>query len=361
MSKLLEKIEIGDLNLNNRIIMAPMTRNRSNEDGVPTELNATYYAQRASAGLIISEATAISKQGIGYVNAPSIYNLEQIEGWKKVTDKVHKEGGLIFLQIFHVGRISHSSFLDGKLPVAPSNIKPTGQVFTSNGMKDYEAPKELEINEIKSIINDFKVAAKNAKEAGFDGIEIHGANGYLLNQFIDDISNKRTDEYGGNMENRSKILFEVIDAVLEIWDPKRIGVRLSPSGLFNTAGDSNSKQTYTYIVEKLNKYELGYLHLLNPMMPIDAYPEMVSNVSEFYGKLYKGNRIISAGYSQTTGEDAINNGITEMVAYGNLFIANPDLPKRFQLNAKLNVADSETFYGGGKEGYTDYPFLESNN
>ena len=361
MSKILEKIKVGDLNLKNRIIMAPMTRNRSNENGVPNELNAIYYGQRASAGLIITEATAISKQGIGYINAPSIYNAEQVKGWKKVTDKVHKEDGLIFLQIFHVGRITHSSFLEGKLPVAPSNIKPTGQVFTVDGMKDYETPKELEINEIKNIINDFKVAAKNAKEAGFDGVEIHGANGYLINQFIDDISNKRTDVYGGNVENRSKILFEVIDAVLEIWDPKRISVRLSPSGLFNTAGDSNSKKTYTYIIEKLNKYDLGYLHLLNPMMPVDDYPEMISNVSEFYGKLYKTNKIVSAGYSQTTGEDAINNGTTDMVAYGNLFIANPDLPKRFKLNAKLNVANSETFYGGGKEGYTDYPFLESNN
>jgi len=361
MSKLLERIKIGELDLKNRVIMAPMTRNRSNENGVPTELNATYYGQRASAGLIIAEATAISKQGIGYINAPSIYNSEQIKGWKKVTDKVHKEGGLIFLQIFHVGRISHSDFLDGKLPVAPSNIKPTGQVFTSNGMKDYEEPKELKINEIQNIINDFKVASQNAKDAGFDGVEVHGANGYLINQFIDDNSNKRTDAYGGNMENRSKILFEVIDAVLEVWDNEKVGVRLSPSGLFNSVGDSNSKKTYAYIIEKLNEYELGYLHLLNPMIPINEHPEMVSNVSEFYGKLYKGNRIINCGYTKVTGEDAINNGITEMVAYGNLFLANPDLPKRFELNSELNSANSDTFYGGGKEGYMDYPFLNNNN
>lgn len=361
MLKLLEKIKLGDLELKNRVIMAPLTRNRSNEDGVPSELNTIYYSQRASAGLIISEANAISKQGIGYVNAPAIYNTKQIEGWKKITDEVHKKGGLIFLQMFHVGRISHSDFLDGKMPVAPSSIKPTGQVFTSNGMKDYEIPKELGIDEIQNIINDFKIASQNAKDTGFDGVEIHGANGYLLNQFIDDSSNKRTDSYGGSIKKRSKILFEVIDAVLEIWNSKNVGVRLSPSGLFNSVGDSNSQSTYTYIIEKLNDYNLAYLHLINPMMPIDEYPEMILNVAEFYGKIYNGNKIINCGYTRTTGEDALKNGISEMVAYGKLFIANPDLPRRFELNAELNVANSETFYGGGKEGYTDYPFLENNN
>jgi len=358
MLKISEKIRIGSLELKNRVIMAPLTRNRSNQNGVPSDLNVKYYSQRASAGLIIAEATSILKDGVGYVNAPGIYTLKQVEGWKKVTDTVHSNGGKIFLQIFHVGRISHSDFLDGKLPVAPSRIKPFGQVFTPNGMKDYETPKELSINEISDIINDFKVAAQNAKDAGFDGVEIHGANGYLINQFIDDISNKRNDEYGGLIINRSKILFEVIDAVLKVWDKKRIGVRLSPSGLFNSVGDANSKKTYSYIIEKLNNYDLAYLHLINPMMPIDEYPEMVSDVASFYGRLYKGNRIINCGYTRTTGNDAIENGVAEMVAYGNLFIANPDLPKRFELNAELNVPNSDTFYGGGEEGYIDYPFLD---
>jgi len=357
MLKLLEKIKIGSLELKNRVIMAPLTRNRSKEDGVPSDLNVTYYSQRASAGLIIAEATSISKQGVGYVNAPGIYSLEQVRGWKRVTDEVHKKGGLIFLQIFHVGRISHPDFLGGKSPVAPSNIKPTGQVFTPNGMKDYEMPKELELNEISTIINDFKIAAQNAKDAGFDGVEVHGANGYLINQFIDDISNKRTDSYGNSIKNRSKILFEVIDTVLEVWDRKKVGVRLSPSGLFNSVGDSNSKNTYTYIIEKLNNYDLAYLHLINPMMPIDEYPEMVSDVAEFYGKLYHGNKIINCGYTRATGNEAIEKGVTEMVAFGNLFIANPDLPIRFELNSELNSPNPDTFYGGGAEGYIDYPFL----
>lgn len=360
MSRLLENIKIGNLELKNRIIMAPMTRCRSNADGSPNELNATYYGQRASAGIIISEATAISKQGIGYMNAPSIYTAEHVKGWKKVTDEVHKKGGLIFSQLFHVGRISHSNFLDGKLPVAPSSIKPSGQVFTADGMKGFEAPKALDVNEIKNIIQDFKTAAQNAKDAGFDGVEVHGANGYLINQFIDDTTNIRTDDYGNSVANRGKFLFEILDAVLEVWDSKKIGVRLSPSGLVNSARDTNSKETYTYVIEKLNEYNLGYLHLLNPMMPIDEYPEMVSNVAKFYGKLYQGNKIMSSGYTKETGEEIINKGLTEMVAYGNLFISNPDLPKRFELNAELTAANQDTFYSPGKEGYTDYPFLDSN-
>ena len=358
MLKLLEKIRIGNLELKNRVIMAPLTRNRSKENGVPSDLNVKYYAQRASAGLIIAEATSISKQGVGYVYAPGIYSHEQVSGWKRVTNEVHKKGGLIFLQIFHVGRISHSDFLNGKLPVGPSSIKPHGQVFTPNGMKDYEVPRALEIDGIAKVIEDFKSASQNAKDAGFDGVEIHGANGYLINQFIDDVSNKRNDEYGGSIQNRSKLLFDVIDAVFEVWDEKRIGVRLSPSGLFNSVGDSQSKETYSYIIEQLNRYNLAYLHLINPMMPIDDYPEMVSDVASFYGRLYKGNRLINCGYTRVSGNDAIRNGIAEMVAYGNLFIANPDLPKRFELNSELNIPNSDTFYGGDEKGYTDYPFLQ---
>ncbi len=358
MQKLLEKIKIGNLDLKNRIIMAPLTRMRSHSNGVPSDLNIKHYTQRASAGLIIAESTAISKQGVGYVNAPGIYSSDQIEGWKKVTEAVHKKGGKIFLQTLHVGRISHSDFLYGELPVAPSSVKPSGQVHTPKGTKDFETPKELSLNEISDIIDDFKLAAQNAKDAGFDGVEIHGANGYLINQFIDDISNKRTDEYGGSVLNRSKILFEVIDAVLKVWDKKGIGVRLSPSGLFNSVGDSNSKETYTYVIKKLNNYDLGYLHLINPMMPIDEHPEMVLDVAGFYGKIYNGNRIINCGYTRTTGNEAIENGIAEMISYGNLFIANPDLPKRFELKADLNIPNSETFYGGDEKGYTDYPFLD---
>ena len=359
MLKILEKIQIGNLELKNRVIMAPLTRMRSNPNGVPSDMNVEHYKQRASAGLIIAESTSISEHGVGYVNAPGIYNQEQVIGWRKVTDAVHKNGGKIFLQILHVGRITHSDFLNGKLPVAPSSIRANGQGYTPKGLKDYETPKELELSEILSIINDFKNAAQNAKDAGFDGVEVHGANGYLINQFIDDISNKRTDIYGGSVENRSRFLFNVLDAVLEVWDNDRVGVRLSPSGLFNSVGDSNSKSTYTYVIKKLNDYNLGYLHLMNPMMPITEFPEMVSDVAGFYGKLYKGNLMINGGYTRETGNEAIKNGVAEMVSYGHLFIANPDLPKRFELNSSFNDEKPELFYGGGEEGYIDYPFLES--
>ena len=356
--KLLENFNLGDLHLKNRVVMAPLTRMRADENNVPTALMATHYEQRASAAFIITEATAISERGVGYVNAPGIYTSEQVEGWKTITDTVHKKGGLIFLQLFHVGRISHPDFFEGKLPVAPSAVKPEGQGYTPKGLKDFVTPHALELDEISPIIANFKRAAQYAKDAGFDGIEVHAANGYLINQFIDDISNKRTDNYGGSVANRSRFLFEVLDAVLEVWDANRVGVRLSPSGVFNSVGDSDPKNTYRFIIEKLNHYNLGYLHLVGPMMPIDNHPQMIANVAEYYGKLYKGVRIINCGYTRDSGNNAIEEGVGELVAYGSLFIANPDLPKRFEVNAALNTPNPETFYGGGAEGYTDYPFFD---
>ncbi|NMH87320.1 alkene reductase [Flavivirga algicola] len=358
--KLLNEFKLGNLTLKNRVIMAPLTRNRSTKDRIPSQLNITYYSQRASAGMIITESTAVSENGVGYIYAPGIYTEAQVAGWKTLISEVHKKESVIFNQLFHVGRISHPDFLEGKQPVAPSSITPQGQVYTYEGYKDYVEPKTLENNEISQIINDFKVAAKNAKEAGFDGIEIHAANGYLINQFIDDVSNTRTDKYGGSIENRSRFLFEIINAVSTIWSPENIGVRLSPSGVFNSVGDSNSKQTYQYIIEKLNGYNLGYLHLMNPMMPIDEYPEMVANVAEYYGKFYNGNLIVNGGFSKESGNGILENGKADMVAYGRLFIANPDLPERFSLDATLNEPDHETFYGGDERGYTDYPFLNLN-
>ena len=355
--KLLDPYHIGSLTLKNRIVMAPMTRSRSNGDGAPSDLNVEYYSQRASAGLIITEATAISKNSLGYVNAPSIYNQEHVKGWKKVTDGVHKKGGLIFLQMFHVGRISHSDFFGGKLPVAPSSIKAEGQVYTPLGKKDFETPRELALNEISSVIKEFKIAAQNAKDAGFDGIEIHGANGYLINQFIDDISNKRTDIYGGSIANRSRFLFEVLDAVLEVWDSENVGLRLSPSGIFHSVGDSNARETYGSIIERLNTYNLAYLHLMNPMMAIDEFPGLEADVAGFYGSKYEGSLIMNGSYTRETGNEVVDKGPADLVSYGSLFIANPDLPKRFELNAALNAPDQNTFYAGGKEGYTDYPFL----
>ncbi len=339
--------------------MAPLTRNRSTRSRVPSKLNIEYYKQRASAGLIITESTAVSANGVGYINAPGIYTLEQVEGWKMLNDAVHDHGGHIFAQLFHVGRISHPDFLNGNLPVAPSSITPKGQIHTYDGLKDYREPRKLSSLEIRQIILDFKQAARNAMAAGFDGIEIHAANGYLINQFIDDSSNKRTDEYGGSIENRIRLLLEILQAVHEVWDSSRVGVRISPSGVFNSVGDSNSRETYTYIVKELNKYDLAYLHIMNPMMPIDDYPEMVNNAAQYYGKLYKGNLIVNGGYSRESGNRTLELGEADLVAYGRLFIANPDLPLRFGLEAKLNEPDHETFYGGDERGYTDYPFFKN--
>jgi len=356
--KLLSEFKLGDLTLKNRVVLAPATRNRSTMERVPSKLNIEYYKQRATAGLIIAESTAISEMGVGYMYAPGIYTKEQIAGWKALTDEVHRNGGTIFIQLFHAGRISHSSFLEGKLPLAPSSIKPNGQTYTYEGIKEYETPRMLEKNEVWQITEDFKIAAQNAKDAGFDGIEVHAANGYLINQFIDDISNNRTDDYGGSVENRSRFLFEVLESVLQVWDEKRIGVRLSPSGVFNSMGDSNSQDTYKEIIEKLNDYDLGYLHLMNPMLPIDDFPKMIRNVTEYYGKYYKGTLMINGGFTRETGNEALVASEADLVAYGKLFIANPDLPERFKLNAHLNEPNPDAFYGGDEKGYTDYPFLE---
>ncbi len=357
--KLLNNMQLGSLDLKNRVIMAPMTRMRSMPDGVPTDLNATYYAQRAGAGLIITEATAISKGSLGYINAPSIYNADHVDGWKKVVNAVHAEGGKVFLQMFHVGRISHHDLLGGSEPVAPSSVPARGEVHTLSGKKSYSTPRALELSEITDVITEFKIAAQHAKDAGFDGIELHAANGYLLNQFIDSTSNRRTDNYGGSKENRGRFLFEVIDAVTKVWDSNRVGIRLSPSGLLHDAGDSNPRDTYGYIIEKLNDYNLAYLHLMNPTLPIDNHPEMEPDVIGFYGKLYKGNVIMNGGFTRETGNDLVESGQADMISYGKLFISNPDLPKRFELNAGYNEFDPNSIYGGsGAEGYTDYPILE---
>lgn len=357
--KLLTPFEPGDLVLKNRLVLAPMTRNRSGEDRVPSPLNREYYAQRASAGLLITESTAVSATGVGYVNAPGLYNSAQVAGWRQLTDEVHSAGGLIFVQLFHAGRISHPDLLRGMLPVAPSSIAPAGQVFTETGWQDFVTPHALEVAEIGRIVSDFRAAAAYAREAGFDGVEIHGANGYLLNQFIDDVSNNRQDIYGGSVAGRCRLLFEVMDAVSAIWPKTRIGVRLSPSGLFNSVGDSQSRQTYEYLVRKLSDWSPGYLHLMNPMMPIDAYPEMVPDAVRYYGQFYEGTLIASGGYTQDTGNAVLEKGEADLVAYGKLFIANPDLPERFLAGAELNQPDPGTFYGGDAHGYTDYPFLNN--
>lgn len=358
---LLEKYDLAGTQLENRIIMAPMTRNRAGEGNAPTELNAKYYKQRASAGLIISEGTQISEQGIGYPWTPGIHTKEQLKGWKKVTDAVHAEGGRIFAQIWHVGRISHPYFHDGALPVAPSAIRPEGQAFTPEGMKDFVEPRALETDEIKGIIEDYVQAAKNAITAGFDGVEIHGANGYLIDQFIQDGTNQRNDRYGGSVENRARFALEVTEAVANAIGSNRTGIRLSPSGEFNDMQDSNPKKTFTYLIKELNQFKLAYLHLVEPLSDVSNKPHYADNVAAFYRDAFDGTLIICGGYDRESGINVLEDDNADLVAYAQLFLANPDLPERFAGNAPLNEPNRDTFYGGGKEGYTDYPFMDDKN
>lgn len=336
--------------------MAPLTRCRSVENNVPNDLMATYYAQRASAGLIISEATQISTQGIGYPCTPGIHTKAQVEGWKKVTKAVHDKEGMMFLQLWHVGRISHSAYHGGALPVAPSAIKPSGEVYTFEGMKDYETPRVLSVEEIKEIVKAYATGAKNAIEAGFDGVEIHSANGYLLDQFLRDGTNIREDEYGGNIENRSRFLFEVIEAVIAEIGADKIGLRLSPSGTFNDIKDSDPQKHFTYVCEKLNAYGLAYLHIVDALEGDIRHGANVVELS-MLRDAYKGVLITNGAYDKQRGDTAIQNHQADAVAYGVLFLANPDLLERFKTNAEFNEADPDTFYTQDEKGYVDYPTL----
>lgn len=358
---LLKPIEIGDLKLKNRVIMAPMTRNRAdNEYEAATDLHAEYYSQRADAGLIISEGSQVSQEAKGYINVANIYTQKQVEGWQKVTKAVHDEGGKIFIQLWHVGRISHPDHHDGDKPLAPSAINPEAQSFTSEGFKDTVTPEAMSTEKVKETVQDFKRAAKNAVDAGFDGIEIHSSNGYLFHQFFNQSSNKREDRYGGSRENRARFLFEVLDAVKVFWPENRIGVRLNPSAhnIFGMEADEETIPTFEYIVKKINDYDLAYLHLSEPFNDVSDIDFLVDNIAEHFRPLYKGNLMINAGFDQDSGNQVIDEGHADMVAYAKLFISNPDLPTRFEKNAELADWDEDTFYVAGKEGYTDYPKLE---
>jgi N-ethylmaleimide reductase len=351
-------LQIGNLELPNRIVMAPLTRNRAGKGNVPNALNAEYYVQRASAGLIITEATQVSPQGVGYPLTPGIHSAEQIAGWKQVTDAVHNHGGRIFLQLWHVGRISHPSLQPGgELPVAPSAIAAAGMAQTYEGPKPFVTPRALETDEISGIIEQFRQGAENALKAGFDGVEIHSANGYLPDQFLRDRTNKRTDEYGGSIENRARFLLEVTEAVISVWGSRRVGIRLSPSGTFNDMADSDAQATFGYVVEALNRFDLAYLHLVEGGEG-DLRHGGTAIPTSYFRAIYQGNLLINGNYDRQKGDAAIAEGIADFVSFGVKFLANPDLPERLKLNAELNQPDFATFYGGDAKGYIDYPALE---
>lgn len=355
---LFSPVKLGAISLSNRVVMAPLTRNRAGEGGVPQPINATYYEQRASAGLIISEATPVSAMAHGYPALPGIYTDAQVAGWKKVTDAVHAKGGKIVIQLWHVGRISHPSLLpNNALPVAPSAIKPAGQAFTYQGLVDYVEPRALGADELPGIVADYVHATKCALAAGFDGVEVHSANGYLLDQFLRDGSNKRTDNYGGSFENRARLLMEVTQAVIAVAGADRVGVRLSPVNPFNDMKDSNPQALFNYVTESLNQFGLAYLHVVEG----GIHGGGIADPFDFDAmrKLFKGPYIANLSYDKARGNAAIASGHADAVAYGVPFIANPDLVERFKADASLNDADASSFYGGSEKGYTDYPFMKA--
>lgn len=357
---LFSPVKLGRYELPNRIVMAPLTRNRAGVGNVPTPVNAEYYAQRASAGLIITEASQVSPQGMGNPQTPGIYSKEQVEGWRLVTDAVHERGGRIFLQLWHVGRISHPSLQpDGALPVAPSAIAPEGNAATYEGEQPFVTPRALETEEIPGIIEQYRQGAQNALAAGFDGVEIHSANGYLLDQFLHNGSNQRTDQYGGSIENRARLLMEVTEAVTSVCGADRVGVRLSPSSTFNSMYDSNPEALFSYVANALDRFGLAYLHIVEPRVDGNVMLGRVLGFpASYFRPIFHGTIITAGGYDRDSGNAVLAAGDADLVAYGRLFIANPDLPKRFALNAPLNTPDRLTFYGGDERGYTDYPALE---
>ena len=358
MNPLFTPFTLGDLTLPNRILMAPLTRGRTGPDRVPNDLMVEYYRQRAAAGLLISEATIISDQAAGWVNSPGIYQPAHVRGWQRVTDAVHAEGGRIVVQLWHMGRSSHPDFQPGSaLPVAPSALPIRGdEIHTPSGKKPYPTPRALETSEIPGIVEDYAQATRLAQAAGFDGVEIHGANGYLIDQFLRDGTNQRTDRYGGSVENRARFLLEVTEAVVRAWRPERVGVRLSPTGAFGDMNDSNPAAIFGYAVEQLNRFGLAFLHVTEPL-PGHPLATDAPRVAPLLRRIFKGPFIINGGYDAPLGARAIDEGEADLVAFGVPFLANPDLVERIRLGTPLNAPDFATFYSGGAKGYTDYPTL----
>ena len=349
--RLLEPIRIGDLQFANRVFMAPLTRCRASAGRVPNALMRDYYVQRASAGLILSEATAVDPMGVGYPDTPGIWSPEQVQGWKFITEAVHAAGGKMFLQLWHVGRISDPSYLDGALPVAPSAIPARGHVSLLRPKRPFVTPRALETSEIPGIVEAYRKGAQNAQAAGFDGVEIHGANGYLLDQFLQDSTNQRTDQYGGAIENRARLMLEVADAAIAVWGPDRVAMHLAPRGDAHDMGDSDPAATFGYVARELGRRRIAFLCVRESVGPARLGPQLKT--------IFGGTYVANEAHTRETAEQLLKAGEADAVAFGKLFIANPDLPRRFALNAPLNAPVPETFYGSGPEGYTDYPALES--
>ncbi len=350
MPGLFDRLRIGEVELTNRIVMAPMTRSRADDRGVPSEMAPTYYAQRASAGLIITEGAAPSPMGKGYIRTPGIYSDEQIRAWRRVTEAVHRKGGHIAIQLMHCGRISHPSLLpDGATPVAPSPVQPKGATYTNEGLKPHVMPRALERSEIRAIVDEFRQATAYAFEAGFDGVDLHGGAGYLPMQFLSSSTNQRTDEYGGSVERRARFILEVLEAMASVKDAHRIGINLSPEMAFNDIADETPQETYAYLVKAIGTMGLAYLHV-SPYGTMDYHALL--------RPLFKGPYLAGGGFDQAKGEAFLNEGRADAIVFGSMFIANPDLPERFRRGAPLAKADQATFYAGGAKGYIDYPSLD---
>ena len=360
--KLFTPLKVGAIEAKNRVVMAPLTRNRADNDtGEVKDMHVDYYRQRAGAGIIITEATQISPEGKGYLGTPGIHSDAQVAAWKKVTDAVHEAGGKIVVQLWHVGRISHVSLQpDGQPPVAPSAIAADVKTFTANGFEQVSEPRALELNELPRVVADYAHATEMAKKAGFDGVEVHGANGYLLDQFLKTGSNKRDDAYGGSVENRARLLLEVLAAVTEAWDGDHVGLRLSPFSPANGIEDANPQETFDYVVKELNKFGLAYLHMVEGATGGSrelAEGQSLKALRDKFDGVYMANN----GYDRAMAIEAVESGAAELVAFGRPYIANPDLTKRLEKDAPLNEGNQKTYYGGGREGFTDYPFMDEEN
>ena len=356
-ANLYSEFELGPLTLANRLVMAPMTRNRAGAGNVATDLMKTYYEQRASAGLIVTEASQVAPEGVGYPNTPGIHSREQVAAWQIVTEAVHRAGGHIYLQLWHVGRISHPLFQPkSALPVAPSAIAPTGELYTPEGLKPYMTPRPLETREIAGIVGQFRRGAESAKEAGFDGVELHGANGYLVDQFLRDATNRRTDGYGGSIENRSRFLLEVTSTLIDVWGQDRVAVRLSPSGAFNDMKDSNPLATFSHAVRELDRLGIVALHLIEGGAADLRHGGSLVPTAQLR-PLFHRALIVNGGYDRPRADAVIGDGGADLVSFGQAFLANPDLVSRMKIGAPLNTPDHATYYGGGEKGYIDYPEL----